>query len=166
MVEASVETSCMLDISDWISIISLMVNSVLAIWIVYTIQNKLKNKRVLKDHLINEVLNIRNQYRTKIEKIHSSKSKPKELLPWFKLMNVKVSNLMEITSSKYGIDQKILSPFQQELRSIITEDEGFINSFSKNQEIKLTEETKGTLIKFLQDNSHLFNDAIVFINDA
>ncbi|MDR2684961.1 MAG: hypothetical protein LBB53_06235 [Prevotellaceae bacterium] len=36
------------DISDYISIVGIVVNSILAVWIVRTIQNKLTNKRVLK----------------------------------------------------------------------------------------------------------------------
>ena len=38
--------------SELIDILSIVVNSFLAIWIVKTIQNKINNKIVLKDHFI------------------------------------------------------------------------------------------------------------------
>lgn len=166
MVENVIEQTCSLSSSDWISIISLIINSLLAIWIVITIQKKLRNRRVLKDHIINEILDIRLSYKRQVEKIHSSKAKPKELLPWFKLMNVKVINLMDIANSKYGIDKQIFDPFQTQLRFIITEDQGYINSFKNNQEVELTDHTKQILLKFLQENNYRFNSAIVSINDA
>jgi hypothetical protein len=52
MVEPILKLFCIMKISDWISIITLIVNSGLAIWIVSTIQRKMNNRRVLKDHFI------------------------------------------------------------------------------------------------------------------
>jgi hypothetical protein len=115
---------------------------------------------------ISELLDIRITYKNKIEKIHASKTKPQELIPWFKLMNVKVINLMQLINNKYGIDERKLYPFQNQLRLIITEDKGFIEAYSANYYIELTENTKNEIYRFLQDYSHLFNDLIVEVNDA
>lgn len=155
-----------MEISDWISISAIVVNSGLAVWLVITLQSKLTNNRVLKDHLINEVLEVRSIIQNKIEKIHASKETPRHLISWFKLMNVKQENLMRLINSKYGIDKDLLKPFQVELRVIITEDEGYIASFRDNKKIELTASTKERVIIFLQKNTHLFTNVIVKINDA
>lgn len=155
-----------IEISDWISIVSLIIHSLLAVWIVTNIQKNQTNKRVLKDFIIKEFLDIRSQYKNKIDNIYYSKVHPKPLLPWFKLMNIKVRNLMSIANSKYKINENKLHPFQVQLREMITENESFITAYSSDCEIKLSDSDKTKIIQFLQENIHLFNDLIVEINDA
>lgn len=157
---------CKIGLSDWISIVSIIINSLLAVWIVTNIQKNQINKRVLKDFIIKEFIDIRSQYKDKIENLYNSKIHPKPLLPWFKLMNIKVINLMNIANTKYKIDKDLLHPFQIDLRDMITENESFIKAYSGNSEIKLTDSERSRIVQFLQDNSHVFNDLIVKINDA
>ena len=58
-------------ISDWISIIGIIINSSLSIWLVITIQNRLTNKRVLKDHFITEIKDIRSEYKIFLNNLYS-----------------------------------------------------------------------------------------------
>lgn len=152
--------------SEWIDIVGLLVNSLLAFWIVRTIQNKLTNKRVLKDHFINEVKEIRNEYRQCLSNLHSSKTHASRVIPWFKLMNIKVDDLMQIMNKKYKVDSKILNPYQNELRELITESTDFISQYSKEQNLEFSETTKSRIIIFQQEHNHLFNDLIIQINDS
>lgn len=118
-------------VSDWIALIGVIVNSILAYWIVRTIQNKLTNKRVLKDHFINEIKEIRNDYKTCLNNLYLNTTHPHRVIPWFKLMNIKVTDLMTLINTKYKIDKDKLKPYQIELQELITNNEDFMNQYSK-----------------------------------
>jgi len=153
------------EVSDWIDIASIVVNFFLAIWIVTVFQDKLNNKRVLKDHLINEVKDIRDDYRTFLNILYSNKSEPSQIAPWFKLMNIKINDILDLISKNHSIDRKILYPYQVELRDIITEFDEYIDNYISNTNITLLPTSQLSIIQFEQRNNHIFNDIIVIIND-
>jgi hypothetical protein len=155
-----------LEPSDWIDVLGIFVNAGLAFWIVKTIQNRLTNKRVLKDHFINEVKELRNEYKACLSNLYSDQTQPKRVVPWFKLMNIKVNDLMAIVAKKYKIDKTVLHPYQRELQELITNNEEFIDQFKSAKPIVFTENSKNTFIKFQQEHSHIFNELIIHINDA
>lgn len=155
-----------LEPSDWIDLIGIVVNFFLAVWIVITIQNKLTNKRVLKDHFISEIKEIRNEYRNCLSNLYSDQTHPKRVIPWFKLMNIKVDDLMSLISKKYKVKTNYLYPYQNELRELITENEDFISQFNSDKAILFTDISKNKFIKFQQNHNQLFNNLITEINDA
>ena len=140
--------SCCLNLPDCINIFGILVNAALAIWIVRVIQNKLTNNRVLKDHFINEVKEIRNEYRVCLSNLHSNKMHSKNIIPWFKLMNIKVSDFMGIINEKYNIDKDMLYPYQNTLRELVTEDENFIQQYKNNADIQFSDDSKNKFIRF------------------
>ena len=160
-------TTCCItfEVADWIAIAGIVVNSVLAVWIVRTIQNRLTNKRVLKDHFITEIKEIRTEYKCFLNNLYASKTVAKTIIPWFKLMNIKVNDIMDLINEKYKIDKAILNPYQNDLREMITENEDFIKQFESENSIDFSEISKTQFIKFQQDNNRLFNKIIVKIND-
>jgi len=158
-------TKPLMEISDWIAIGAVLINGGLAFWIVRTIQNKLANKRVLKDHFIAEIKEVREQYKCQLNNLYSGKCKPKELLPWFKLMNIKVNDLMTLVNQKYKIDKEKLKPYQTDLRNVVTESEDYINNFKQNREIEFSDKSKTDIIQFQQLNNSIFNELIVSVND-
>ncbi|WP_026838313.1 hypothetical protein [Gillisia sp. JM1] len=155
-----------LEVSDYINIFSVILNAILAIWIINTIQNRLNNKRVLKDYFINEVKDIRGEYRILLNEIYRSKIKPNKISPWLKLMNIRTNDLMDIILKKHRVSENFLRPYHIDLRNLITEDANFIQSFKLNEEFVLTEKSKKDLIVFQQKNNSLFNKLIIEINDA
>ncbi|TRZ45137.1 hypothetical protein [Robertkochia solimangrovi] len=157
---------CSLSTSDIIGIISLVVNSSLAIWIVWTLQNKLTNKRYLKDHLIGEIKELRLEYKKFMSDLHSGNLKPKKIVPWFKLMNIKVQDTMEILSKEYEINKDILKNYQIELRELVTEFEEFNKNYKSNQFIALKSDSQNKLITFQQKNNSKFNELIILINNG
>lgn len=154
------------EISELISIVAIVVNSILAVWIVRTIQNRLANKRVLKDHFIVEVKDIRQTYQDQLNRIYSGKCKAKSLISWFKLMNIKVADLMDHISRIYGVNKDLLNPYQLSLRSLILSNSEFEEQFKSGKPVEYSEESKQSIIQFQQLYNHLFNDLIVAINDA
>lgn len=157
---------CSLEPSDWIHILGIAVNSALAFWIVRTIQTKLTNRRVLKDHFISEIKEIRNDYRNCMNNLYSNNTSAKKVIPWFKLMNIKIEDLMICINDKYKIDKKLLSPYQNELRDLITENVDFINQFKSGKPIEFSDLSRNSFIKFQQEHNQLFNHLIIKINDA
>lgn len=156
---------CTLKTGDWIALLGVIINSALAYWIVRTIQYKLTNKRVLKDHFINEIKDIRNDYKTFLNNLYSNSTQPQRVIPWFKLMNIKINDLMTHINTKYKIDKNKLKPYQIELPDLITNNEDFITQFNSDK-VTLTESSRTQLIKFQQLHNQLFNEIIIEINDA
>lgn len=166
-------TCCCLDPSssltyaDGIALFGILVNALLAFWIIRTIQNKLTNKRVLKDHFINEIKDIRNEYKSCLNNLYLNQTYAKNVIPWFKLMNIKIDDLMGLICKKHKkINRKTLNPYQNELRDLITENEDFIKYFPSKKPIIFSENSKNQLIKFQQKYNHLFNELVISVNDA
>ncbi len=156
---------CSLESADWIALFGVAVNAGLAYWIVRTIQNKLTNKRVLKDHFISEMKDIRTEYKNCLNNLYSNNTNPQRIIPWFKLMNIRVNDLMILINQKYKIDIKKLEPYQNELRELITNNNDFINQF-RNDKVVFSEASRSELIKFQQTHNKLFNEIIIAINDS
>ncbi len=148
-----------------IEIIGILANAFLAIWIVNTVQNKITNDRYLKDHLIGEVKDIRSDYREFLSNLTKGEIKPKNVPPWFKVMNIKMEHLLEIISLKYNVDESILDPYRHELLKLITEFDEFEAHYKSNTPIKIRQESLSTLLIFQQKYNHLFNHLIIHIND-
>lgn len=156
---------CNLSNGDIISIVSLVVNSCLAIWVVKNLQKNLANRRYLKNHIISEIKDLKSDYRNFLNELHLGKIKPKKIAPWLKLINIKVQDVMEIVSDKYKIDENTLRNYQVELRKVITEFDEFILNYKENKCFKLKDKSIQELIKFQQNNSSKFNSLIIKIND-
>lgn len=155
----------MMTCSNWIDIIAILVNIGLTIWIVVVIQNKLTNKRALKDYLIEELKGFRLEYRVFFNDLLSSKLKPQTMLAWFKLMNIKIDDFMEIANKQYKIDKNMLNAFQNDLRELITENKDYINCYNKKV-VTLSSASQSAIIKFQQENFKKFNEIIIIINQA
>jgi len=153
------------NVSDWIDAFGIVVNALLAYWIVRTIQNKLTNKRVLKDHFINEIKEMRSEYKNCLSNLYSGQSNPSRVLPWFKLMNIRVTDVMTLINTKYGIDVHLLKPYQNDLRELVTENADFIDQFKKSA-VQFSDKSRNELLLFQQTHNHLFNEIIIEINDA
>ena len=162
----SLNIFCNLSTSDWVNIFGFAVNAGLAIWIIKTIQYNQNNRRVLKDHFISEVKDLRNAYKDCLNNLHSDKTYPQAVTPWFKLMNIKVNDLIVILNSKYKIQIDKLLPYQPELPELITDSDDFINQFKGDKPVKFSQETKKSIIRFQQQHNQLFNELIILINDA
>lgn len=159
-------TSCCITLENWIEIFAIVVNALVAWWIVRTIQNRLTNNRVLKDHFIEEIKDIRNEYRNFLNNLYAAKTEIRTIIPWFKLMNIRVSDLMTLIHQKYSIDQQTLSPYQNDLRELVTESDEFNMQFREGGNIIFSESTKTKLIEFQNTYNHLFNELIININDT
>lgn len=154
------------DFSDIISALGIIVNSILAIWIVKTIQNKLTNKRVLKDHFISEIKDIRNEYNQYIKNIEKGNIKPQESPRWFKLQNIKLDHLMNHINEIYNIPFPQLITFHSELRELITNSSELISNYRNNTPVTFSTTTIRKLDRIQSKYIGIYNKLIIKINDS
>ncbi len=153
-------------ISAWTSIIGTLASLIFGFWIASNLQRKLTSKRVLKDHLINEVKTLNDFYFDFINELIEDKRNVKGLISLFKTMNVKIKKIMEIIHDHYGISPLFLTTYQIGLRNIILECSEYESAFSSGGILKVSEETINKLMVFRQQNEHLFNELILKINNS
>lgn len=149
-----------------VDIIGIFVTAGVSIWIVKTIQKRLNNERSIKDYFIGEVSVIQNEYRNLLSSVMSSKESPKMLKVKFNNLNAKVNSLMKLLATKYKIQENLLAEYQTQLPMIIEDDRGYTSVYRKDSRFTLTQKTMNAIYKLDRENSHLFYDIIVTINDA
>lgn len=147
-----------------VNLLGIFVNVSFGIWIVKALQSRLNNERVIKDHFINEVKDLRVEYKSFLSAIYSGTKQHGQIIPTFRLLGIKLSDLMAILENQFEIDKDFLNPYTWELNTIVTDDATFISIREENKNYKPTPETCQKLMKFQGDNSHLFNELIIQIN--
>lgn len=160
--------NCSLDFSDCIEIFGIIVNFFLAIWIVKTIQNKLTNKRVLKDHFICEIKELRAEYIEYIKNCYAGTIVPQDTLRWFKLINMKKNHLINDVRELYHVSCPELNSFHNDLHDIITNSPEYSANFRMNNTVVLSSSTKRRidLIQIRHSHNSLFNKFVRLVNDA
>ncbi|EOR96497.1 hypothetical protein ADIARSV_0281 [Arcticibacter svalbardensis MN12-7] len=155
-----------LDTSNWIDLLGIIANLLFAWWIVIAIQNKINNKRVLKDHFIQDLKEIRNDYRLFFINIDKGVLLPNEILPWFKLMNIKVKDLLDVVKTVHKIDIYQLDPFKKDLNELMSENSDFKTNYRSEQPIVFSGRSKRDFIKFQGKYISRFNEILILINSA
>lgn len=160
----SVVNSLVITVSDWIQIGGIAITAGLSIWIVNTIQAKVDSKRFIKEFFINEILEIRNEYRVLIGQLKNGELKPRMVKYKTKELNIRVNDLMSILKEQYNINFNYLLSYQLELLSIVMDSREFITNFTSNSTFSLSEQTLGDLSVFENENDGKFSKLIMEVN--
>lgn len=155
-----------ISVSDWIQIGGIVITAALSVWIVITIQTKVDSKRFIKEFFIDEILEIRNEYRALIGQLKSGELKPRMIKYKTKELNIRVNDLMSILKEQYNINFNYLLSYQLELLSIIMDSEEFVANFSSNSAFSLSEQTLGSLSIFENENDGKFSRLIMDVNKS
>lgn len=150
--------------SDIISIADIVINAILAITIIVIIERKMTTKRVLKDYFINEIKNIQEEYSFFIQDIITGKQNAKSLLPWFKIMNMRISRLEETFQKELKIKPSIYS-LSTEIQISITETDEFNDSF-KEDKLSPSENLKTLIYEMQKKIFEEFVNKVVEINKS
>lgn len=155
-------------VSVVIDFLGIIVAAWVAVWIVNTIQKKIDNLRSIKDHLINEIVEIRRLYREMIEKTINGEYRPRDVKRQLRLLSARVTDLIRLINAQFNncVDRDFLLPYQLDLNIMITYDEHFENAFRNNDLFSLNAISQNDLARFLAEKDHLFNELIVIINKA
>lgn len=155
-----------LDFSNIIDVLAIIVNSALAYWIVKTIQNKLTNKRVLKDHFISEIKDLRLDYDECVKSAYAGTLEPKNITRWFKIENIKKNHLLKYLGDIYGVEIRDLNKFHVELRELFTNSPEYTANYRGNVPLLFSISTKREIDKLNIKYYHVFNKIIIEINDS
>ena len=155
-----------LDFSDFIEILSICVNAALGFWIVRTIQNKLTNQRVLKDHFISEIKDLRAEYNEFIKKMYSGLVEPQETLRWFKIASIKKNHLLTDIRDIYTTGDDKLDEFHNKLHDIVINSNEFIMNYRANSPISSSRITHRKLDNIQATYNGIFNKLIIMVNDS
>lgn len=153
---------------DWIEISlrlgAIIVPSVVAWLIGNTIKNKLDNKKSLRDHILREILEIRNNYRQLLDSVRIGTIKPKVVKNKLSVFSIRITDLMKlIKKGDNDVSKDFLLPYQLDFSQLITEDDNFILKYKDNEEFTISDVTYSSLLDFENKNNHLFNDLILAI---
>src|SRR5436190_2102009 len=91
------------DIYDVLGLIiafsSLVISAIgvaVTLWLVAVVQNGINNRRLLKDHFIKEVLEIRKEYLDLLRRLQAGEVGAKDVAYLFQQINIRVEDLMPI----------------------------------------------------------------------
>lgn len=150
---------------DIINIIGLVINLIVGGIILFKIQSRENNKRVLKDHFIEEIKQLKSDYRDFIDKLYLGEVNAREAVTWFKMTNVRVNELVGLMNQKYKVHPKVFEPYQITLRNLITNSEDFIRAWN-SPTVQFSEESKKMILAFRTKYENRFNKVIIDVNDA
>lgn len=154
-----------LDFSDFIEILSIGVNAILGFWIVRTIQNKLTNQRVLKDHFISEIKDLRAEYNEFVKRMYNGLIEPQETLRWFKIASIKKNHLLSDIRDIYTTSDDKLDEFHNKLHDIVINSNEFIMNYRTNSPIRSSPITQRKLDNLQTAYNGIFNKLIIIVNN-
>lgn len=146
-----------------VSVVDIGITSFIAIWVVRSIQKKIDNEKVLKEYISKELLLLRSDLRSYIEKIISSKVKPKTIKREHHLLSVRIQDLLSIMNIKYGVDKKYLNVYRLYLMKIIEADKTYEQAYLGDKAVILEQKTVLKLHDLMIKHDHRFNDLLLQI---
>ncbi len=155
-----------LDNSDVISIIGIVSNIILVIWLTITIQNRINNSRVLKDFFMEEIKLIKNDFEIYISGLLEDKFLPKSINSDLNNFDLKFENLIRHLNPKYHTANDFFYQLSYELHTIIDNDVNYTSSFNNNTTFQFTSSTKTELEEYKTQHLVTFYNLIVEINDS
>lgn len=144
----------MLLVNSWIFgmdqllvVVGFFINLALAWWLVGVFEKDRNIKETRKEFLISEVEELRVDIKELLNGLYNNKYKTGELVPVFKLLNIKLQTLSKIVSSEIEVDLVPIENIIIYLRSKITESEEYIVGFKGNEKLVTSRKTKSFLLQ-------------------
>lgn len=150
-----------------VNLLGILVNAILAVYIVKSIQKGVENERSIKDHFFDEIKDLRSDYKSFLNAAYTGKLTNTEIVARLKLLGIKSSDLMNHLHFTCSVDKNYLSQYHIDLNKIITEDSIFIQFFNQpTQRITFTPVTLDKILKFQHKYQNRFNVLILTVNGA
>lgn len=143
--------------------LSIVVTAFMAVWVVRSVQRKIDNEQMLRDHLAHEVIGLRKDTRDFMAKVITGGMHAKEIKRFHYRLSSHINDLLSILNKKYKIDKKSLKAYRQNVMKIIEEDGAYTQVFDANGEVTLNAETVTKLHEIEVNNDHLFNEVLLKI---
>lgn len=149
-----------------VNFFGILVNGFLAWWIVSSIQKKQNNVRIIKDHFINEIKDLRSDCKKFLQKVYSGDCTQNEIITTTRLIGIKSSDLLTIFNRRLLINHAYLHSYHIELNRILTDDTGFLVANGDGLKVRLSAQGKLQLLQFQSQHNSRFNDLILEVNDC
>ncbi|WCF99841.1 hypothetical protein [Porphyromonas gingivalis] len=157
---------CGLQISDWIAVVEIIVTSAIGIWVAITVQNNLTKSRYLKEYFINEVKDIRDLYKSFINRLYKSEISAIDIKDWFKVMSERTQNLDKFLGEEYcKFDSFLIVSKHAEIQQTITSMDEFNENY-KEPTISFANSSKKEILKLHSELSCVLTQRIIDINSA
>lgn len=148
-----------------ISIISVVVTTIVGVYIARSLTKAQNNKRTLKDNFIAELKECREDYRYFLKQIYNGNMPAKELLVWFKMYNIRLTSIIEQIEIHCDTDGRDLQKSIFELRSYLTELPSYEKSFNRNDKFVLEDREKLHLVNLQQNFYPRFYGLLIDLNN-
>lgn len=142
----------------------IVVNAILAVWIVNTLQKRQNNERFIKEHFIQEVKGLREDLKRQMNLLYLGRMKKAESVTRMKLVGIKAANIVNILQNCFFLDCSDLNNHLVNLNRVITDDEHFIHGTDEN--LRLTIGSKRKLLELQESFYNSFNNYIIQVNSA
>lgn len=143
--------------------LGIVVTAFMAVWVVRSVQRKIDNEQMLRDHFAHEVIELRKDTRDFMTKVITGGMHAKEIKRCHYRLSSHINDLLALLNKKYKVDKKYLKAYRQNVMKIIEDDGAYTQVFDANGEVTLNSETVTKLHEIEVKNDHLFNDVLLKI---
>lgn len=151
--------------SDTINLISLVVNVLLGILIVYLVQKGLSDDRGVKDFFIDDIKNIADEYKKFVNTLLRGKSSAAFIIDWFKTISVRLTHLEFFLENDLGVSDLTIQKLNREIHKVVTDSEEFNSQFYRKN-VKLSPVVKVKLLEAHKNLKHSIINAVLKVNRA
>lgn len=144
-----------------LAVFEIVVTTFVAVWVVRSVQRKMDNDRVLKDFLAHELIDLRCDVRTFIDKLISGNIKANSIKREHHLLSIRMKDLLNAMYDKYKIDKRSLKMYRQNLLKIVEDDNLYQDNCQEDVMIVLSQDTIDKLHDLRIKNDHKFNDILL-----
>jgi len=154
-----------LTVAEWIAIVNIFSTCFVGVLIAISVQNNLTKSRYLRDYFIQEIKDIRDQYKKFLNEIYCGNKSAVDIKDWLKIMSLKINNLNEFLHDNYNIKGSIVKEKHSEIQKFITGSDDFNENF-KNPKIVFAESTKLEILRLNASLLKALMQRVVDINKA
>lgn len=138
----------------------------LTYWLVSVVQNGINNRRLLKDHYIREVLEIRSEYFDLFRSLQKGELKPKDVAYRYQQLKIRVDDLMPGILEEFPLVNEDLSAYHLSILTGVEELDEYQRKYRKNNKVFTTIKSKEALQEIHRCSIGIFNAIIRQINGA
>jgi hypothetical protein len=153
--------------TNTIEVISILVNLGFGVIIFFLVEKKIGDDRAVKDLFIQDVKDIKSNYKAFLIKLNHGSCNSKEINKWFKLMSINIQQFEYFVSKEFGIekDKLKLQEFNRKMQKSITGSPEFNENFN-NPVIEFEIVTTLQIIELNKEFKHALTDVTVKITRA
>jgi hypothetical protein len=136
------------------------------LWLVTVVQNGINNRRLIKDHFIKEVLEIRKEYLDLVRMLEEGSVKPKLVPVLFRQINIRVLDTMPILQREFSLVKDNIGEYHFKVLTAVTEMKEYTRKYKGNGKVFLDVDSKEKLQEIHGASIGVFNLLIMQINDS